>query len=184
MHDLFHVHQNGITIGWQKLNLYNMPPLRKYNLTNLLLHMRSSSTSLIVELTQVTNCRQTFYINAASESKNWNMAIKWEKLHFWCKMASPKKWYFLRQSCVRTLTIRSGLFPVCAELHQCCPLSLILFVVFMDRISRCSHGAEGIWESVDLIFACSKLFSYVASPVSTRGASSSESKAMVLNNIK
>lgn len=39
---------------------------------------------------------------------------------------------------------KSDQFPVHAGLRQCCPLSLILFLRFMDTISRCSHGLEGV----------------------------------------
>jgi len=30
-------------------------------------------------------------------------------------------------------------------LHQGCPSSPVLFLVFMDRIWRCSRGEEGVW---------------------------------------
>ncbi|TWW68233.1 hypothetical protein D4764_19G0000310 [Takifugu flavidus] len=35
-------------------------------------------------------------------------------------------------------------FPVRVGLHQGCPLSPILFITFMDTISRCSNGVEGV----------------------------------------
>uniref|UniRef100_A0A3P9I175 Reverse transcriptase domain-containing protein n=1 Tax=Oryzias latipes TaxID=8090 RepID=A0A3P9I175_ORYLA len=40
---------------------------------------------------------------------------------------------------------KSDLFPVHFGLRQGCPLSPVLFIVFMDRISRRSQGPEGIW---------------------------------------
>ncbi|TWW73592.1 R2DM Retrovirus-related Pol polyprotein from type II retrotransposable element [Takifugu flavidus] len=48
------------------------------------------------------------------------------------------------QSLVRIAGSKSNLFPVRVGLRQGCPLSPILFIIFMDRISRCSHGVEGI----------------------------------------
>ena len=36
------------------------------------------------------------------------------------------------------------MFPVRVGLRQGCPLSPILFMNFMDRISRCSQGIEGV----------------------------------------
>ena len=39
---------------------------------------------------------------------------------------------------------KSDLFPVRVGLRQGCPLSLILFITLMDRISRRSHGVEGV----------------------------------------
>ena len=38
---------------------------------------------------------------------------------------------------------KSDLFPVRFGLRQGCPLSLIQFITFMDRISWHSHGVEG-----------------------------------------
>uniref|UniRef100_A0A3B3RGR1 Immunoglobulin superfamily member 3 n=1 Tax=Paramormyrops kingsleyae TaxID=1676925 RepID=A0A3B3RGR1_9TELE len=48
------------------------------------------------------------------------------------------------QSLVRRGGNKSDLFPVRVGLRQGCPLSPILFIVFMDRISRCSQGVEGV----------------------------------------
>uniref|UniRef100_A0A8C6P3P0 Reverse transcriptase domain-containing protein n=1 Tax=Nothobranchius furzeri TaxID=105023 RepID=A0A8C6P3P0_NOTFU len=48
------------------------------------------------------------------------------------------------QSLVRIAGSKSGSFPVRVGLHQGCPLSPILFITFMDRISRRSQGVEGI----------------------------------------
>ncbi|KAK3556236.1 hypothetical protein QTP70_006924 [Hemibagrus guttatus] len=39
---------------------------------------------------------------------------------------------------------KSDLFPVHVVLRQGCPLSPVLFIVFMDRISRRSQGLEGV----------------------------------------
>uniref|UniRef100_A0A8C6P7M2 Reverse transcriptase domain-containing protein n=1 Tax=Nothobranchius furzeri TaxID=105023 RepID=A0A8C6P7M2_NOTFU len=48
------------------------------------------------------------------------------------------------QSLVRIAGSKSGSFPVRVGLRQGCPLSPILFITFMDRISRHSQGVEGI----------------------------------------
>ncbi|TWW71552.1 R2DM Retrovirus-related Pol polyprotein from type II retrotransposable element [Takifugu flavidus] len=48
------------------------------------------------------------------------------------------------QSLVRIAGSKSNSFLVRVSLRQGCPLSLILFVTFMDRISTCSHGVEGV----------------------------------------
>ncbi|TWW56354.1 hypothetical protein D4764_08G0003410 [Takifugu flavidus] len=48
------------------------------------------------------------------------------------------------QSLVRIAGIKSNSFPVGVDLLQGCPLSPILFITFMDRISRCSHGIEAV----------------------------------------
>ena len=45
---------------------------------------------------------------------------------------------------VRIAGIKSDLFPVRVGLCQGYPLSTVLFIIFMDRISRCSHVMEGI----------------------------------------
>ena len=48
------------------------------------------------------------------------------------------------QSLVRIAGNKSDLFPVRVGLRQGCPLSPILFIIFMDRISRHSQGIEGV----------------------------------------
>ncbi len=61
------------------------------------------------------------------------------------------------ESCVRILSIKSNTFTVGVGLCQGCLLSPILFVIFMDRISRCSHGEECVWfrnfRAASLLFA-------------------------------
>ncbi|KAK3537609.1 hypothetical protein QTP70_017005, partial [Hemibagrus guttatus] len=52
--------------------------------------------------------------------------------------------YNWSRSLVRIASCKSDLFPVHVGLRQGCPLSPVLFVVFMDRISRCSQGLEGV----------------------------------------
>ena len=52
--------------------------------------------------------------------------------------------YAQSESCVRVLGNKSDSFPVGVGLRQGCALSPILFVIFMDRISRRSSGGEGI----------------------------------------
>ena len=47
------------------------------------------------------------------------------------------------QSLVRIAGSKSDAFPVRVGLRQGCPLSPILFIIFMDRISRRSQGVEG-----------------------------------------
>ncbi|KAK0149127.1 LINE-1 reverse transcriptase [Merluccius polli] len=48
------------------------------------------------------------------------------------------------QSLVRIAGNKSDLFPVRVGLRQGCPLSPILFIIFMDTISRHSQGVEGV----------------------------------------
>ncbi|TWW57341.1 hypothetical protein D4764_07G0000600 [Takifugu flavidus] len=48
------------------------------------------------------------------------------------------------QSLVRIAGSKSNSFLVRVGPRQGCPLSPILFRIFMDRISRCSHGVEGV----------------------------------------
>uniref|UniRef100_A0A8P4KHH4 Reverse transcriptase domain-containing protein n=1 Tax=Dicentrarchus labrax TaxID=13489 RepID=A0A8P4KHH4_DICLA len=52
--------------------------------------------------------------------------------------------YFQSESCVRILGCKSDSFPVGVGLRQGCALSPTLFVTFIDRISRRSHGGEGL----------------------------------------
>ncbi|KAK3510314.1 hypothetical protein QTP70_001363 [Hemibagrus guttatus] len=52
--------------------------------------------------------------------------------------------YNRSRSLVRIASCKSDLFPVHVGLRQGCPLSLVLFIVFMDRISRCSQQPEGV----------------------------------------
>ena len=51
--------------------------------------------------------------------------------------------YKRSESLVRIAGCKSDSFPVGVGLRQGCPLSPILFITFMDRISRRSQGAEG-----------------------------------------
>jgi len=48
------------------------------------------------------------------------------------------------QSLVCIAGSKSDVFPVRVGLLQGCPLSPILFIIFMDRISRYSQGIEGV----------------------------------------
>ena len=52
--------------------------------------------------------------------------------------------YNQSDSCVRILGTKSNTFLVGVGLCQGCPLSPILFVIFMDRISRHSRGEESV----------------------------------------
>ncbi|KAK3531015.1 hypothetical protein QTP70_007862 [Hemibagrus guttatus] len=52
--------------------------------------------------------------------------------------------YNRSRSLVRIASCKSDLFPVYVGLQQGCPLSPVLFIVFMDRISRRSQGLEGV----------------------------------------
>lgn len=48
------------------------------------------------------------------------------------------------ESSVHVVSYMSDPFPVRATLSQGCPLSPVLFIMFMDRISRRSQVAEGV----------------------------------------
>ncbi|KAK3575515.1 hypothetical protein QTP86_029266 [Hemibagrus guttatus] len=52
--------------------------------------------------------------------------------------------YDWSRSLVCIASCKSDLFPVHVGLQQGCPLSLVLFINFMDRISRHSQGLEGV----------------------------------------
>ncbi|TWW70803.1 R2DM Retrovirus-related Pol polyprotein from type II retrotransposable element [Takifugu flavidus] len=52
--------------------------------------------------------------------------------------------YQRSRSLVRIAGCKSDSFPVRVGLRQGCPLSPVLFITFMDRISRRSRGVEGV----------------------------------------
>ena len=51
-------------------------------------------------------------------------------------------WEFAKPVHMCFVDLREGIRPC---LWQGCPLSLVLFIVFMDSISMCSQGPEGVW---------------------------------------
>ncbi|KAK3507789.1 hypothetical protein QTP70_000372 [Hemibagrus guttatus] len=103
------------------------------------------------------------------------------------------------RSLVRIASCKSDLFPVHVRLRQGCPLSPVLFIVFMDRISRRSQGLEGVWfgdhRISSLIFADDVVL-LASSGLDLQGrfaaeceaagmrVSTSKSEAMVLNQKK
>ncbi|GAA6070851.1 receptor-type tyrosine-protein phosphatase F-like, partial [Tachysurus ichikawai] len=68
------------------------------------------------------------------------------------RSASKKFWplravgslYDRSRSLVRFAGSKSDLFPVHVGLRQGCPLSPVLFIIYMDRISRRSRVPEGV----------------------------------------
>ncbi len=52
--------------------------------------------------------------------------------------------YDRSRSLARIAGSKSDLFPVHVGLRQGCPLSSVLFIIFMDRISRCSQVPDGL----------------------------------------
>ena len=53
--------------------------------------------------------------------------------------------YNRNRSLVHIAGSKSDLFPVHVGLQQGCPLSPVLFIIFMERISRRSQRSEGLW---------------------------------------
>ncbi len=72
----------------------------------------------------------------------WNSgpAFTLTGLHGGSLLRAIQSLYNQSESCVRILSTKLNTFSVNVGLRQGCPLSSILFVIFMDRISRCSRG--------------------------------------------
>ncbi|KAI3365768.1 hypothetical protein L3Q82_000703 [Scortum barcoo] len=65
--------------------------------------------------------------------------ILWGVLH---EYGAVQSLYDRSRSLVRIAGSKSDLFPVHVGLRQGCPLSPVLFIIFMDRISRRSQGGR------------------------------------------
>ncbi|TWW81341.1 R2 Retrovirus-related Pol polyprotein from type I retrotransposable element [Takifugu flavidus] len=62
----------------------------------------------------------------------------------WVLIRAVQSLYQRSRSLVRITGCKSDSFPVRVGLRQGCPLSPVLFINFMDRISRRSRGVEGV----------------------------------------
>ncbi|KAK3543929.1 hypothetical protein QTP70_031842 [Hemibagrus guttatus] len=71
-------------------------------------------------------------------------AVLWEYGVRGPLLRAVRSLYNRSRSLVRIASCKSDLFPVHVGLRQGCPLSLVLFIVFMDKISRRSQGLEGV----------------------------------------
>ena len=70
--------------------------------------------------------------------------VLWEYRVRGSLLSAIRSLYTQSESCVQVLGSKSNSFPVGVGLRQGCALSPILFVIFMDRISRRSRGGEGL----------------------------------------
>ncbi len=59
-------------------------------------------------------------------------------------LRAARSLYDRSRSLVRIAGSKSDLFPVHVGLRQGCPLSLVLFIIFMDRISRFSQVPQNL----------------------------------------
>ncbi|KAK3527908.1 hypothetical protein QTP86_011240 [Hemibagrus guttatus] len=70
--------------------------------------------------------------------------VLWEYGVHGLLLRAVRSLYNRSRSLVRIASCKSDLFPVHVGLRQGCPLSPVLFIVFMDRISRRSQRLEGV----------------------------------------